>query len=273
MLASSVAWDRRRWAGAWWFAWPAAWIIVGVVLLASTTGRLGLEPGELIARWWPVLPIAAGLWFLLAAIWPGRSRPLETLRLPLGGIESGRIRIRFGAGSLRLGRSEAGTLVSGTFTGGVNVITHGPGAIELEPDLDFGPWAWDRPFDWRLGVTGEVPLELRVETGAARATLDLEDLRVDRLDLRTGASETEVTLPRAAGATSVRVEAGAASVTINVPSGVAARIRSRMALGTTQVDQVRFPRTADGFASPDYERAEHRVDLELQGGVGTITVR
>jgi len=54
---------------------------------------------------------------------------------------------------------------------------------------------------------------------------------------------------------------------------VAARIRSRMALGTTQVDQVRFPRTADGFASPDYERAEHRVDLELQGGVGTITVR
>ena len=57
-------------------------------------------------------------------------------------------------------------------------------------------------------------------------------LRLRSLDLRTGASETRVRLPRAAGVTSVRVQAGAAAVTLEVPATVAARIRSRMAVGS-----------------------------------------
>ena len=45
-----------------------------------------------------------------------------------------------------------------------------------------------------------------------------------------------------------------------------------MALGTTTVNETRFPRTADGFASPDYATAVNRVELDLEGGVGTVRI-
>ena len=48
-------------------------------------------------------------------------------------------------------------------------------------------------------------------------------------------------LPRAAGMTTVRASAGAASLTIEVPTGVAARIKSRMAIGSSQVDERAVP--------------------------------
>jgi hypothetical protein len=123
-----------------------------------------------------------------------------------------------------------------------------------------------------VGVTTEVPLDLRLETGASRTVLDLRTTQLRSLDLRTGASETRVILPEAAGATSVRAEAGAASLTFEVPDGVAARIRTRMALGSTRIDEARFPRVGDGFQSMDYGSALNRIDLDIQGGVGSLQV-
>ncbi len=272
MLASSLAWGRRQWAGSWWLVWPVAWIGIGFVFLMSTTGRLGLDPDDLVSRWWPVVPIGIGVWFLVASIWPRRSRPVESLSIPLGSAAEALVRIRFGAGELQVGRSAPGTLVDGTFAGGVSALERSPGAVELEPDMSTGPMGWDRPFAWTMGVTGDVPLDLRVESGAARATLDLGDVQLRRLDLRTGASETTVRLPRYAGVSHVRAETGAASLTIEVPDGVAARIRSKMALGTTDINEIRFPRGADGYASPGFEAAVNRVDLDLAGGVGSIRV-
>jgi hypothetical protein len=49
---------------------------------------------------------------------------------------------------------------------------------------------------------------------------------------------------------------------------MAARIQTRVALGSVQVDQARFPRTASGYESPDYATASNRVDIDVQGGVG-----
>jgi hypothetical protein len=272
MLASAWAYARRQWAGSWWLVWPIAWIGLGFVLLMSTTGRLGLDPGDLISRWWPLVPIGIGLWFLVASIWPGRHAAVEQLDLPVEGATQARVRIKFGAGQLAVGPAPAGRLVSGTFSGGVTVASHGPGAVDLEPDTAGGWPMFDRPLEWRMGLTTELPVELLLETGAAKAVLDLEELQLRQLTIKTGASDTRLRLPRAAGSTIVRAETGAAALTVEVPMGVAAWIRTRMALGSTSVDETRFPRRPDGYASPDYETAANRVELDLQGGVGSIRI-
>jgi hypothetical protein len=75
-------------------------------------------------------------------------------------------------------------------------------------------------------------------------------------------------LPRAAGMTTVRASAGAASLTIEVPTGVAARIRSRMAIGSSQIDERLFPRSANGYESPDYRDRREPRRHRLSGGVG-----
>jgi hypothetical protein len=122
-------------------------------------------------------------------------------------------------------------------------------------------------------LTAEVPLDLRVDAGASRNVLDLRNLRVRSLELHTGASDTRIVLPQAAGATSVRADTGAAALTIEIPEGVAARIRTRVVLGSVQVDETRFPRVEGGYESPDYATAANRVDIEVQGGVGSLRVR
>jgi hypothetical protein len=82
-----------------------------------------------------------------------------------------------------------------------------------------------------------------------------------------------VTLPRAAGVTDVKADAGAASLTFIVPNGVAARIRPKVVIGSIRVDEDRFPRSGSDYQSPDFGSAPNRVDLEINGGVGSVGVR
>ncbi len=267
---SALARGVRRSSVLWALTWPVAWIAVGVILLASTTGTLATGPGELIAEWWPWVLVILGVWFLVGAFVPG-DRPAETLVVPLGEARQATVDIKFAAGELAVHRAAPGALVDGSYLGGVRHRSGGVGHVALEQDLDGIPWL-DRESRWDVGLTGEVPLDLRLNVGAYRGLIDLGDLLVTTLDLHTGASETRVRLPRAAGATSVTAESGAASLTIEVPAGVAARIRSRMAIGSNQIDPARFPRIGDVYQSLDYGTATNHVDIDVRGGVGSLRI-
>jgi hypothetical protein len=113
---------------------------------------------------------------------------------------------------------------------------------------------------------------LRLDTGANRSVINLTSLRIRQLELHTGASETNVQLP-SAGQTSVRVQCGFAAVNLQVPAGVAARIRGRIAIGSTEVDELRFPRTGEAWESVDFQTALDRVDISVEGAFGSVRVR
>ena len=197
---------------------------------------------------------------------------MNALVVPLNGAQRAMIRIKFGAGELATHVAAPGSLVDGSFEGGVRHRVDGPGQVELIQDLDEG-WPWfDPKTRWDVGLPAGLPLDLRVDTGACRETIDLSDLRVSRLELHTGASETTIRLPRAAGSTSIKAEAGAAALTIEVPAGVAARIHSRMALASSHIDPGLFPRNGDTYESPDYDSAVNRADVDVRGGLGQLTV-
>ncbi len=201
----------------------------------------------------------------------------EQLAVPLDGASDAEVMVTFGAGRLRLAAAGPDLLLDGDYAGGVKVERGGgPGRARLSPPAPPSGWSWDRaPYAWTMGVTAEVPLRLRVESGAADAELDLSTLRLTELRLRTGASETRVTLPAAAGFTRVDAEGGAAAIRFRVPDGVAARIRSSIALGSSDVDASRFPRASSGSAweSPDFDAAPNRVEIEVRGGIGSVSVR
>ncbi len=270
-ISTLISW-HASFAGLWSFTWPVAWTVGGIVLLLSTTGRLSQGPGETINEYWPWVAIVIGVWFLIGAFIPVGRGPTEQVSIPLQAAPDAQVRIRFGAGQLTGRTAAPGTLVEGTFEGGVRQRTSGPNRLELEQDTTYGlPWL-DHGSNWDVGLTAEVPLDLRLDTGASRVVLDLRGLRLRDLELHTGASDTRVLLPRAAGATTVRAESGAASLTLEVPAGVAARIRTRMAIGSSQVDEARFPRTATGFESIDYPNAANRIDIDVSGGVGSVKI-
>ena len=139
----------------------------------------------------------------------------------------------------------------------------------------FMPWYWGPggALDWSFGLNSEIPLSLDLETGASDTRLDLTDLRVTDLRLKTGASATHLTLPANAGHTRVDIGAGAASVNIRVPSAVAARIRVKGGLAGINVDTSRFPRMGDTYQSMGYDTAPNKVDIDIETGVGSVDVR
>lgn len=262
-------------AGRWMvaLAWPVALIVVGVLLLLSTTGALGTDLGDLL-RWWPVALIVLGAWYLLVAFIPPARASTDRMTIPLEGASSASVRLQFGGGEVTVEPGPADQLLVGDFeNGGAVQRRRGPGSVELSPEYPV-VWPWlDRPLKWRIGVTTGVPLDLDIQSGAARVRVDLTGVALRRLKIQTGASDTRVLLPRTAGESSVKAEGGAASLAFEVPAGVAARIKSLMVIGSTSVDEARFPKTASGrWESADYGTATNRVELEISGGVGSVRV-
>ncbi len=252
--------------------WGIVLIAVGALFLADTLSGGRVDAGALVGQWWPLLIVLVGVAILLEAAWPSR-REAGELSLPLQGASQANVRIEVGAGRLAIGPAAPGHVVDGTFEGGVRHDVSRDGAVRLRLDPQgWWPGAGWRGYAWRVGVTREVPLALWVQCGASTNDLDLGDLRLADLHLETGASETRILLPRAAGATTMRIGAGAATVRISVPQGVAIRMTTTMALGHASVDTRRFPPSGTGYASPDWTTATNRVDIAFEGGLGSLFV-
>jgi hypothetical protein len=255
--------------------WGLILVAIGVLFLAQELTNGAFDAGEFIGKAWPVLLIAIGGLLLLGAV-RGRSEreTVERWSTDVGGLQRAFVRIEFGAGSLFVAPGMVGKLVDGTFEGGVRADVRN-GEVRLRHDMDSGGWWWaalkHRERERRVGLTSQIPVSLRVDGGASRNELDLAELTVPELDIRTGASESRIRLPHS-GVTRARVDAGAASVRIVVPEGVAARVRGRLGLGSVHVDTRRFPESAGGWASPDFESAANRAEIEVSGGVGSLRV-
>jgi hypothetical protein len=260
--------------------WGIALILFGFIALASTLGLLrGINVWALIG---PYFLIVLGVWFLLRPV-ISRNEKLEAqeLSIPLEGATEAEIKLVHGAGKLEVhAGAEPDKLLSGTFVGGVVPTTHREGSkvnVGLKSDFDIvvalPPIPSVSGFEWALAFNSNIPLSLELESGASESVLDLKDLLVKNLTIETGASSTTVTLPAKAGFTKVKVESGAASVNLKVPDGVAAKIKVESAIASSDIDTQRFPRNGKGYRSADYDTAANKVDIAIETGVGSISVK
>lgn len=259
------------------YFWAALLIFAGILLLLGNLGILEVNVWGLL---WPIFLILAGVWFLLGSRFGYPTAKVEEVSISLKGTARARVRISHGAGRLRLDDSaNEGELVSGSFGGGLRYQTHEDGNtldVRMRPGVHgsgFITWAPGLPLNWDFGLSQTIPLTLDLETGAGETILDLTNLQVLDFHLQTGASSSTVTMPARAGMTHAHIEAGAAAVTVHIPTGVAARIRTSSGLAAITVDQERFPRQGKVYLSSDYETAENKIDLEIETGVSSVSVR
>jgi len=257
--------------------WGTVLILLGgLMFLNSADIRLpgGINPMQLF---WPSVLILLGGWIMFGYFLRGKAET-EQVSIDLQGASQASLKLSHGAGRLvlRAGASP-GQLLDGTFAGGVKQRVHKSGDrldahIEANPMIFppfFGGW---QGLEWHINLNRDVPLALRLETGASQSELDLRDLKVTDLRVNTGASKTDLTLPANAGRTEVRVELGAASLDMVVPQEVAARIRSEHGAAAIEIDTTRFPYSNGIYESTDFSSAQNKVDIMIQAGAGRVAV-
>ncbi len=260
--------------------WAVILVAAGFLMLLN---NLGLFDINIWSFFWPTLLVVMGIWFLVGTTTSKGEFVMEEGSVDLEDAESASITVKHGAGRLRMDASaDEGKLVSGTFANGLDArvkkMDSGLNVIlqpqsQAFPDVLFpGNWIGGRGLSWDFGLSTKIPLHLVFETGAADSSLDLTDLQVKDLVLKTGASSTEIKLPASAGTTRFKVEAGAASLMIRVPEGVAAQIETEAGLASISVDQDRFPKQGGIYQSADYETAINKIEILIETGLASIEI-
>ena len=253
--------------------WGTALILVGVLLFLQTQGIIG----NIFRYFWPLALILAGGWIILNVYWPPARSEEETFFVPLGTAKSARFKFSHGAGQIQItGGASVGQALVGSSAVGMNKHSHIDGdrlEVRVEAGPSFVPFIGPSQGVWRFQLTQEIPSTLIVESGASSLDIDLRDVPATRVVLKTGASSSNVTVP-AHGVSLVDVEGGVASVNIRIPETTAARIRVEEGVNSVSVDTNRFPRLDTGiYQSSNYDMAVDRSEINIEAGLGSVTVR
>jgi hypothetical protein len=288
---------------------PVILIGLGVVFLLNNLGVLNWSVWDLIIRLWPVLLVAAGLDILIGrrstlgallslvltavlvagALWLyagglsiGPAGPAEEISQPLDGATRAEVVLGPAVGSLHVeALKETDHLVAGVIhpVTGERVsrdfeVVDDTAVFTLESHGEFvGPllgshgstWGWD------LGLSPNVPLDLRISLGVGQSDIDLTSLTVSDLKVDMGIGLTNLTLPNR-GRLEARVDGAIGNTVIVIPRGMEARIQFDTGLAASRAPQG-YRQQDDVYVSPGYAGADNRVDLHISQAIGNVTVQ
>jgi hypothetical protein len=125
-----------------------------------------------------------------------------------------------------------------------------------------------------VSLTQAIPWALELRHGAARVHARLGGLSLTSLEIRGGASELDIELPRPTGTVPVALTGGASSVTFHCPQGVAYRVSLSGGASSLQLGTQSFGGIGGTLhqETPDYATATDRIELTVSGGASHLTV-
>jgi len=254
--------------------WGIVLVLAAGLMLLRQFNYIG---NDIFGYLWPLVVIFIGIWLVIGYFARGRKVEGQSQSIPLQNAASASIKLDHGAGRLKVHSGAAvGDVLTGIFSPEVDTHSQLNGdrlEVRMKHASQFLDWFPGDSFDWDIALTTDIPLSLDIDNGASASVIDLSDLKVTELDIDTGASSTEVTLPANAGNTHVDIDTGASSLVLTIPQGVAARIRIQTGVSSVDVDS-RFPSVGDHtYQSTDYTTAANKADITIDSGVGSIEIR
>jgi hypothetical protein len=254
--------------------WGGVLILLGGLFAFQAAGWIT----DVFGWFWPLFLMLLGVMVLVdrfARPGPGSQ---EQFSVDLQGAARMMMQLSHGAGSVRMnGGAPSGVAVTGIKGLAMEMKNHLSGetlTVDLDAGPTFLPFLGPEGGAWVFELTRDVPVSVKVEAGAASLDFDFTDVRLEFLGVDTGASSLKLRMPAQAGRTLADIESGAATIDVTIPAGVAARIRMEQGASAQAIDQARFPALGGGiYQSPDFESAPNRLEINLEGGANSVTIR
>ncbi len=224
----------------------------------------------------PLLALVAASFLLAGVPHSGGAQSWRsvTMSRQLAGESEVDVRVRFGAGRLRIEPGEPGTLYRMHLR--YDEESFEPVAKYERGRLDLGVEGTKRNLRWRkdntqemeLFLARELPMKLDLEFGAVRADLDLGGIQMTRLKLHTGASESRVDIsePNPIRMSSASLGVGAADFHVrNLGNLNSERITVDAGVGNIVLD---FQGTWQGDATVSVDMGLGALELRFPEGLG-----
>ncbi len=280
--------------GSWWELWrlwPLLLVLIGLDILAR--GSRWASAGVALLS----LALVAGVFYLLVTQ-PEPLRPYfargkvvaNPVSEELKGAKRVDVTIAMGVGDLRLGALvDSPNLLEGNLSyperwGAAPRVTYsvsgerGHLLMQSRGKADWVAPVFIAPFSgssggekWTVQLSPRVPLSLHVDAGASSSVLDLSRLQITDLTVKSGVGRMDVLFPPEGERMTARINGGVGELILRIPEGLPARITVDGGLGSVHVAP-RFERHDNVYETPGYNTAESRLEVEVDGGVGSLRV-
>jgi hypothetical protein len=125
-------------------------------------------------------------------------------------------------------------------------------------------------FQMDIQLNAAVPWKLAIHSGASKDTYALSNVNLGGVEIDTGASTEDLTLPRPTGKVPVRINGGALSVQLHRPPGTAASVKVSGGAVTLVFDGDRI--SAVGSVSHATEPADDAYEVSVNGGTCAVSM-
>jgi len=255
--------------------WPVLLVAAGLELLVGRRSPLG----SLISAIIVLGLIAGGVWFVSTSDFTRTTAQAIEIREPRGDMTAARVTLSPAAAQVNVkALNDSGNFVEGTVfhrpnervtdnfakgtTARLDVKTSGSTSVATGPG---GRYAWN------FGFHPDVKLDLTIDTGMGDINLDLRALTLESVRINAGTGAVTIKLPDT-GKFDVDIDSGMGTVVIEVPAGMGVRLQTETAIVGRNLP-AGYTQNNNRYTSPTYSTAENRADVQVDLGIGSITIR
>jgi hypothetical protein len=124
-----------------------------------------------------------------------------------------------------------------------------------------------------VNINNNIVWSIDIDTGASNGELNLENVKVQNLELDMGAGKIDAKLGSLNNTTYVNIESGASKIVLNIPEDAGLKIEMDGALNSTNIDDLNLVESQDDMlVSQDYAKRETKFDIKVDMGVGSFKI-
>lgn len=124
----------------------------------------------------------------------------------------------------------------------------------------------------RFSMNKDVIWDMEIDTGAIDGYIDMTDLKVKDLNIKSGAANFKIIFGDNYKAAHASIKAGASSFDVVVPKGSGVRVNLEGALTGNNLNSLGWGRDGKYYVSPGYDSAVNKIDIDVSMGVGSFNV-
>jgi hypothetical protein len=272
-------WDNSIWNSIF-DLWPLILVIIGISIIFGENNHVGLLLLLIIA--------IAGILYVSdyknvrkrIGIEKNESLVSQNFStdLPMA-TKNAQVAINFGAGNITINSNrEANKLYTGSFLSPFNLKTTASQSDDIykvsfsENTPNFNFFNSRNRHEFVLNLNESINYELKIDSGASKLNLNLGSLKINKIDLNTGASAGEIKIGKNVERVDVSIGTGASKTAIFIPRDYAISVESDSALVSNNYDKIGLKKDGKIWKSENFSTNTKQVIIKISAGASTINI-